>query len=90
MPNKSQAHQVRSSKVAETAPEPAAKQESKTDKVIALLKRPGGATLEELVAATGWQSHTTRAALTGLRKKGHAIERTRRNETTCYSIVQSA
>jgi hypothetical protein len=46
---------------------------SKTDKVIALLQRSDGATLDELVAATGWQPHTTRAALTGLKKKGHVL-----------------
>lgn len=52
---------------------PAAKPESKTARVLALLQRPEGATLEEMVAATGWLPHTTRAALTGLKKKGHAI-----------------
>jgi Protein of unknown function (DUF3489) len=40
-----------------------------------LLTRPQGATLDELVAATGWLPHTTRAALTGLRKLGHRLER---------------
>ena len=52
---------------------PNAKPERKIDKVIALLERSDGATLQELVAATDWQPHTTRAALTGLRKKGHII-----------------
>jgi hypothetical protein len=32
-----------------------------------------GATIEELMAATGWLAHTTRAALTGLRKRGYAV-----------------
>ena len=54
---------------------PAPRAESKTAQVIALLQRPDGATLDELIAATGWLPHTTRAALTGLRKKGHAVER---------------
>jgi hypothetical protein len=36
-----------------------------------------GATLDELIKATDWLPHTTRAALTGLRKRGYAIERTR-------------
>lgn len=35
----------------------------------------GGASLDELAGATGWLPHTTRAALTGLRKKGHAHTR---------------
>jgi hypothetical protein len=52
---------------------PAVKAESKTSRVIALLQRQEGVTLDELVEETGWQPHTTRAALTGLRKKGHVI-----------------
>ncbi|MDP3674435.1 MAG: DUF3489 domain-containing protein [Novosphingobium sp.] len=47
--------------------------QSKTALITDLLGRAGGASLGELVAATGWQPHTTRAALTGLRKKGHTI-----------------
>jgi hypothetical protein len=55
--------------------------------VIVLLKRGEGATLPELISATGWLPHTTRSALTGLRKKGHSIERSKRDEVTCYRIV---
>jgi hypothetical protein len=46
---------------------------SKLTRVIALLERDHGATIEELIAATGWLAHTTRAALTGLRKRGYAV-----------------
>jgi hypothetical protein len=46
---------------------------TKIAEVVALLQRGDGATLAELIAATGWLPHTTRAALTGLRKRGHAI-----------------
>ncbi|MFC0590409.1 DUF3489 domain-containing protein [Novosphingobium aquiterrae] len=49
------------------------KRKSKADQVLSLLKRPEGATIDQLVAATGWLPHTTRAALTGLKKKGHAV-----------------
>jgi len=38
--------------------------------VIEMLSRSGGASLADLIAATGWLPHTTRAALTGLRKRG--------------------
>ena len=44
---------------------------SKLARVIALLERDHGATIAELIAATGWLAHTTRAALTGLRKRGY-------------------
>ena len=53
---------------------PHEKPASKSAKVLALLERPEGATLVQLVAATGWLPHTTRAALTGIRKKGHVVE----------------
>jgi len=46
---------------------------SKLARVIALLERDHGATIEQLIAATGWLAHTTRAALTGLRKRGYAV-----------------
>lgn len=60
---------------------------SKSATVVALLEREEGATLAELIAATGWLPHTTRAALTGLRKKGHVVDRTRRDAETCYRIA---
>ena len=48
---------------------------SKQALVVGLLSRPKGASLNDLVAATGWLPHTARAALTGLRRRGFAIER---------------
>lgn len=59
---------------------------SKISRVLALLHRAQGATLAEMMEATGWLPHTTRAALTGLRKKGHAIEKSKREDVTCYRI----
>jgi hypothetical protein len=52
---------------------PATKQGSKQQQLAALLLRDEGATLDQMIAATGWLPHTTRAALTGLKKKGFAI-----------------
>jgi Protein of unknown function (DUF3489) len=46
---------------------------SKLARVLALLERDHGATTAELITATGWLAHTTRAALTGLRKRGYAV-----------------
>jgi Protein of unknown function (DUF3489) len=37
------------------------------------MRGEGGSSLPAMVASTGWLPHTARAALTGLRKKGHAI-----------------
>jgi Protein of unknown function (DUF3489) len=48
---------------------------SKQAKIVDLMKRAKGATLDELVEATDWLPHTTRAALTGLRKRGLILER---------------
>lgn len=63
---------------------------TKIAEVIELLRRKDGATLEELTSATGWQTHSTRAVLTGLRKKGHTIAKSKRNNATCYRITESA
>jgi Protein of unknown function (DUF3489) len=46
---------------------------SKLARVIGLLERDRGATIEELITATGWLAHMSRAALTGLRKRGCAV-----------------
>lgn len=63
---------------------------TKINSVIDLLKRNDGATLDEIVKATGWQPHSARAALTGLRKKGHTIEKSKRGDETCYRITVGA
>ena len=61
----------------------------KIDRVLDLLGRPEGATLDQLVEATGWLPHTTRAVLTGLRKKGHMIERTKVDGVSHYTVAQA-
>ena len=73
----------------EPAPAPAPRI-TKSAMVLELLGREGGATLDELIAATGWLPHTTRAALTGLRKKGHTLTKSKRDGATCYTIGQAA
>ena len=71
----------------ETAsPRPASKRAA----VIALLSRPDGATLAELCEQTGWLAHSARAFLTGLRKSGHSVERTRNEGVTRYAIAETA
>ena len=44
--------------------------------IIDLLKRRKGASLVDLTEATGWQAHSVRAALTGLRKQNVTVDRT--------------
>jgi len=46
-------------------PATASRSGSKTDKILDLLKRPGGVSLKELVKATGWQPHSVRGFLSG-------------------------
>ena len=43
--------------------------------LVGMLSKKQGASLDEMIAATGWLPHTTRAALTGLRKRGLTIQR---------------
>jgi hypothetical protein len=62
--------------------------DSKLARVIDLLQRSDGATIARLMEATGWLPHTTRAALTGLRKRGNAIVRERiEGHDSVYRIV---
>jgi len=69
-----------------TVPHPASKRAA----VIALLSQPGGASLSELCDQTGWLAHSARAFLTGLRKSGYVLERTRNDDVTRYVLVESA
>jgi hypothetical protein len=72
-------------KKATTAPKKAAKPKakgaregSKTEKILDLLKRVDGASLKELMNATGWQPHSVRGFLSILsKKKGLAVESTK-------------
>lgn len=54
---------------------PEQRRQTKASVVEALLTREGRASLEALCEATGWQPHTCRAFLTGLRKKGREVIR---------------
>ena len=55
--------------------EASAREGSKASKVLDLLKRSGGGTLQELMKATGWQAHSVRGFLSGTvgKKMGLAV-----------------
>ena len=64
---------------------------SKQALIISLLQRKGGAAIAQMVEATGWLPHTTRAALTGLRQKGYAIEKSKNLDgVTVYRLDEAA
>ncbi len=63
---------------------------SKINMVLELLRREQGATLAELVVATNWLPHTTRAALTGFKKKGHKLASTKVDGVRTYRITVAA
>jgi hypothetical protein len=42
--------------------------------LISMLRAPDGATIEEIMTATGWQSHTVRSAMAGALKKKLGLE----------------
>jgi hypothetical protein len=76
----------KATKTAPAAGDPTAKPTpragTKQAQMIELLKRPDGATVEQIAAATGWQYHTIRGAISGALKKklGLTVEATRTRE----------
>jgi len=61
---------------------------TKQAKLIALLERAEGATITEMVKATGWLPHTVRAAITGLRHAGREV--TRSKDAKGHSVYRLA
>ena len=62
---------------------------SKKDQLVALLSKPNGARISMIVERLGWQAHTVRAALSGLRKRGVEVNASKSPKTgeTVYAIV---
>jgi hypothetical protein len=65
---------------------------SKLDRLLGLVSTDKGATLDELIGATGWLPHTARAALTGLRKRGYNVRLMRgdRQTAAAYRVTAPA
>lgn len=66
---------------------PVASKVTKRDQLATLVVRDEGATLEQMIAVTGWLPHTTRAALTGLRKAGYVIDSDKIDGVRTYRAV---
>lgn len=61
---------------------------SKRDLMVSLLEREEGASIQELMSATGWLPHTTRAALSRLRSGGKPVLKSKRADgVTVYRIL---
>ena len=65
------------------------KPKTKKAQLIQMLTRKAGADVATISEKLGWQSHTTRAALTGLRKAGFEIsaEKPRQGKALSYRIT---
>ena len=72
----------------EPAPELVAKPMSKQSQVVALLRRPEGASAQEIMEATGWQKHSVRGFISGTAKKslGLAITTEKGAHGTVYKV----
>lgn len=70
---------------AANSPLPSEPRVTKQALLLDLLRRDIRASLDEMGAATGWLAHTTRAALTSLRKKGIVIEKRRMDGASRYT-----
>jgi hypothetical protein len=73
-------------------PQPDGKRQSKQDEVITMLRRPEGATVDEVASATGWQRHTVRGVFSGTLKKkfGLTIASAKEERGRVYRINGSA
>ena len=80
---------AKTGKRATAAEKPAqAREGSKTAQILELLKRPGGATLKAIMAATEWQAHSVRGFISGTlgKKLGLAVESAKGEDGRTYSI----
>jgi hypothetical protein len=73
-------------------PQPDPKHPSKQDVVIAMLRQPEGATVDEVARVTGWQRHTVRGVFSGTLKKklGLTLASAQEERGRVYRIAEPA
>jgi hypothetical protein len=73
-------------------PQPDPKPPSKQDVVIAMLRLPEGATVDEVASVTGWQRHTVRGVFSGTLKKklGLTLASAKEERGRVYRIAEPA
>ena len=57
--------------------------------IVDLLLREGGATLEEMSTLANWLTHSTRAFLTGLKKRGYEVDSDKVDGVRSYRITKA-
>jgi hypothetical protein len=69
-------------------PSPRKHPATKADQILALLKQPGGATLQSITKATGWQAHSVRGFISGhlVKKMKLRVQSFRRDGERVYRI----
>ena len=66
-----------------------AKRKTRQDQLRTLLSRKSGATVEKIQSVFGWQPHSVRAAVSGLRKAGAKVENIQTSAGSAYRIVST-
>ncbi len=80
-------HLLASRQFALTTPNAPVRAGTKQATLVDMMRTAAGASIAQMGAKTGWQPHSVRAALTGLRKRGIAVTRAKDDtETTIYRI----
>ncbi len=62
---------------------------TKHKQIVDLLSREGGATLEEMSTLANWLTHSTRAFLTGLKKRGYEVDSDKVDGVRSYRITKA-
>ena len=82
--------EITASQSANSVPQKASKAGGKLSGVLDLVRRKGGASIADLQKATGWLPHSIRAALSGFRKQGVPITRSKNGYgVTIYTASQA-